>query len=326
MDAWERSPAARPTSSVFGSGAIAAAEAAFSKRHWDRPTLLLPSATYALRVGLQALGVGPGDEVLCGAVDWQAGLAAAVSLGARPVGVAMDPETLTLDPLAAAKARTSRTRAIIACHLHGVCADIPALRALLPGVAVVEDAAQAFGCTLDGHPAGSLGDVAVLSLGPGKQIDAGEGGVLICGDAAIYKSAAGLACHPLRHLVTGIPGADPSSLSLRPHPMTAVLALHALAEWSPEPARAAHAATREILAADRRVRIIGDGFRRSSTCIRVPVLLDSPDQEPPPGVWWSKSGARVLPCLLDDAYQAAAALLVRVKLAALATEAGQSRR
>jgi hypothetical protein len=307
---------------VFGSGAIAAAEAVFSQRHQDRPTLLLPSATYALRVGLQALGVGPGDEVVCGAVDWPAGLAAAASLGARPVGVAMDPETLTLDPVAAAKALTSRTRAVIACHLHGVCADIPALRALLPGVAVVEDAAQAFGCTLDGHPAGTLGDAAVLSLGPGKQIDAGEGGVLICGDAATYEAAVGLACHPLRHLVAGLPEADPSSLSLRPHPMTAVLALHALAEWSPERAGAAHAATCGVLTADPRARILGDVSRHTSTGARVPVLLDTPDQEPPPGIWWSKSGAQVLPCVPGDAYQAAAALLARVKLAAPATAGG----
>jgi hypothetical protein len=322
LDAWEQSPAARPTSSVFGSGAIAAAEAAFSEPYRERPALLLPSATYALRIGLQALGVRPGDEVLCGAVDWPAGLAAAVSLGARPVGVAMDPQTLTLDPVAAAKARTSRTRAVIACHLHGICADIPALRTLLPGVAIVEDAAQAFGCTLDGYPAGSLGDVAVLSLGPGKQIDAGEGGVLICGDTATHEAAVGLACHPLRHLMTGIPGTDPTSLSLRPHPMTAVLALHALAEWSPEPARAAHAATREVLAADPSLRILGDASRQASTCARVPVLLDTPGQEPPPGVWWSKSGAQVLPCVLDDAYQTAAALLARVKLAALAAAGG----
>ena len=81
---------------------------------------------------------------------------------------------MTVDPAAAAKARTSRKRAVIACHLHGVCADIPALRSLLPGVGILEDAAQAFGCGLDGRPAGSLGDVAVLSLGPGMQVESGD--------------------------------------------------------------------------------------------------------------------------------------------------------
>jgi hypothetical protein len=95
----------------------------------------------------------------------------------------------------------------------------------------------------------------------------------------VDEAAVGLACHPLRHLVlvAGIPEADPSSLSLRPHPMTAVLALHALAEWSPERARAAHAATCGVLTADPRARILGDVSRHTSTGARVPVLLDTPD-------------------------------------------------
>ena len=189
LDHWLGSPACSPTSSVLGGGAIAAAEAAFSQLHAGRPALLLPAATYAVRIGLQALGVQPGDEVICAAVDWPAGSAAAASLGARPVPVPVDPATLTLDPHAAARARTSATRAIIACHLHGVCADIPALRRLLPDVGVLEDAAQAFGSRIDGHLAGTLGDVAVLSLGPGKQIDAGEGGVLLCAGASLHERA-----------------------------------------------------------------------------------------------------------------------------------------
>src|ERR1700739_2010639 len=80
LDAWEQSPGLRPTSSVLGGGAVAAAEAVFSEHHNDRPALLLPSATYALRVSLQVLGVGAGDEVICAAVDWQAGADAAASL------------------------------------------------------------------------------------------------------------------------------------------------------------------------------------------------------------------------------------------------------
>src|SRR5262249_35110470 len=154
--------------------AIAAAEAAFSAMHGARPALLLPAATYAIRVGLQVLGVRPGDEVICAAVDWTAGFSAIASLSARPVPVPVDPATCTLDPAAAARARTRVTRAVIACHLHGICADVPALRRLLPDVGIVEDASQALGSRLDGHLAGTLGDIAVLSLGPGKQIDAGE--------------------------------------------------------------------------------------------------------------------------------------------------------
>jgi DegT/DnrJ/EryC1/StrS aminotransferase family len=323
LDRWEAADPGTPTSSVLGGGAIAAAEEEFRRLLGGRPVLLMPSATYALRVGLQVIGVQPGDEVLCGAIDWPSGLAAIASLGAIPVCVAMDPATLTVDPIAAAKARTGRTRAVIACHLHGICADIPALRSLLPGVGILEDAAQAFGSRLDGLPAGSLGDVAVLSLGPGKPIDAAEGGVLVCGSTRTYRTAVGLACHPLRQLLAGIADADPQALAMRPHPMTAVLALDALARWSPEPARRAHARARQLLAADGRLRPLGHESRHAITHGHVPVLLpddhDHPEAgplEPPPGLWWTRSGAQVLPGVRAEDQEAAAGLLARVRIAA----------
>src|SRR5262249_5830126 len=161
-------------------------EVAFSRLHDGRPALLLPSATYALRVALQALGVRTGDEVICPVIDWLAAFAAITSLGATPVLAAVAPQTITSDPLAAARAPTSPTRAVIACHLHGICADILPLRRHLPGIGICEDASQAFGACLDGRRAGTLGDVAVLSLGPGKHIDAGEGGILLCRTATLH--------------------------------------------------------------------------------------------------------------------------------------------
>ena len=314
LDSWERSSSGRPTSSVLGGGAIAEAEAAFSDRHDGRPALLLPSATYALRVALQVLEVGPGDEVLCAAVDWPAGLAAVVSLGAIPVTVAVDPGTLTMDPAAAAKARTGRSRAAIACHLHGICADIPALRDALPGVGIVEDAAQAFDCALDGGLAGTLGDLAVLSLGPGKPLDAGEGGVLLCADDAVYTTAVGLACHPLRQLLMGVRAAPPDALAMRPHPRTAVLALHALAGWSAEPLARTQAIARAALAAVPCLRVLGDPDKHRNTSGLVPVLLDQPDQQPPPGMAWVPSGAQVLPGGPPGDCATAAALLARTRL------------
>jgi len=318
LDRWTAAAPATPTSSVIGGGAIAAAEEAFTQLLDGRPALLLPSATYALRIGLQVMGVQPGDEVICGSIDWPSGFAAITSLGAVPVCVVMDPATLTLDPAAAAKARTRRTRAVVACHLHGICADIPALRELLPGVGIIEDAAQAFGGRLDGLPAGCLGDVAVFSLGPGKPIDAGEGGVLVCGDTSAYRVAVGLACHPLRQLLAGIPDADPRALAMRAHPMTAVLALDALAGWSPEPGGRAYAGTRQLLAADGRLRPLGYESRHFLSRGYVPVLLPpgADSLEPPPGLWWSRSGAQVLPSVRAGERETAVRLLARVRLAA----------
>lgn len=325
LDGWSAATPATPTSSVLGGGAVAAAEAAFSKAHLGRPALLLPSATCALRVGLQAMGVRPGDEVICPVIDWPASFAAITSLGAVPVPVAVDPATITIDPAAAAAARTGRTRAVVACHLHGLCADVPALRRRLPGVAVCEDASQAFGAGLRGRRAGTLGDVAVLSLGPGKQIDAGEGGVLLTRTAALHQRAAALTCHPLRNLLSGATRADPAALVMRPHPAAAVLALHALARWSPAPARAARAATLARLAPQRRVAILGRGRRRTISQPYVAVLAAGGACDPPDGIDWARSGAQVLPAPGADTAKAARAsletaeaLLDRVRLATAA--------
>jgi dTDP-4-amino-4,6-dideoxygalactose transaminase len=317
LDAWLATAASAPTSSVLGSGAIAAAEAAFSAMHNARPALLLPAGTYALRVGLQVLEVRRGDEVICGAVDWTAGLAAIRSLGARPVPVPVDPATLTLDPAAAGRARTRATRAVIASHLHGICADIPALRRLLPGAGIVEDASQALGSQLDGHLAGTLGDVAVLSLGPGKQIDAGEGGVLLSADLLLHQRAMAAACHPVRQLVSGVTSPWPGALSMRPHPMTAILALHQLASWSPASAQVTHAKTLQLLAASPEARPLGDPARHTSALAYVPVLAAA-TSAPPTGVRWAPSGAQVLPSLAAPDNEQASSLLRRLRLATTA--------
>jgi dTDP-4-amino-4,6-dideoxygalactose transaminase len=314
LGSWAEAIPTTPTSSVLGGGAIAAAETAFSALHAGRPALLLPSATYALRVGLQVLGVTAGDEVICAAIDWPSGLAAIASLGATPVPVPVDPGTVTLDPAAAAAVRTRRTRVVIACHLHGVCADVPAIRHHLPDLAVLEDAAQAFGSGIDGVLAGTMGDAAVLSLGPGKQIDAGEGGVLLSGTPGLHERAIAAACHPLRQLLSGLPEGDPAALSIRPHPMAAILALHRLAGWSLERARSSHTAAARQLAGTGSVQLLGSRARHSSSQHHVPVLVSG--RTPPPAARrWPGSGAQVLPGLTELDHRRATRLLARVRLA-----------
>lgn len=318
LDRWAATNSGAPTSSVLGSGAIAAAEAAFSELHAGRAALLLPSASYALRVALQVAGVVPGDEVICGAIDWPSSYAAIRSLGATPVPVAADPLTLTLEPGAVAAARTPRTRAVIACHLHGVCADVPAIRRLVPGVTVIEDVAQALGSRLDGRLAGTMGDTAVLSLGPGKPLDAGEAGVLLSDEYASHERAVAIACHPMRQLLTGLPEPDPAAFGMRPHPVAAVLALHQLAEWSPVDARSRYADTARRLSGQPGLRLLADPGRHGMMSQpQVPVLLAAADAGPPPGLRWSQSGARVLPGLVATDRQRARRLLARVRLAVL---------
>ena len=318
LDHWEAEAPPTPTSSVLGGGAIEAAEAEFGRRHGGRRALLLPSASYAVRIGLMVLGVEPGSEVICPVIDWSAGFAAIASLGAVPVTARVHPATLTLDPLAARQMLTDRTRAVLACHLHGVCADIPALRQELPGVPILEDAAQAFGCSLDGRPAGTHGDVAVLSLGPGKQIDAGEGGVLLCGDGGRYDAAVGLACHPLRQLLSGAPEPGRPVLVMRPHPLAAIMALHQLTSWNAESPLAARAATLRRLNTARGLRVVGADSRRTSSQPYVPVVLEAGRVAPPRGLRWSPSGAQVLPHPAPSVRRQAEELLARVRIAACA--------
>jgi dTDP-4-amino-4,6-dideoxygalactose transaminase len=176
------------------------------------------------------------------ALDWTATRQAVRSLGAVPVPVAIDAATLTLSPTAATGARTDRIRAAVACHLHGVPADVPAMRDALPGLPLVEDCAASFDSALDGQPVGTLGDVAVFSLGPGKTIDAGEGGVLVFASTTLHRAAVTRPTHPLRQSVTGLDAATACSegLLIRPHPLAAILALHELSRWDRDAAVKAH--------------------------------------------------------------------------------------
>jgi hypothetical protein len=326
LDRWAAVPVGSPTSSVLGGGAIAAAERGFSHLHEGRPALLLPSATYATMVGLHTLGVDPGDEVICGIIDWPAGFAAITGLGAVPVTVPVSPATLTIDPAAAGKARTDRTRAVLACHLHGTCADIGALRDMLPGVPILEDAAQALGSTLDGKLAGTMGDAAVLSLGPGKQIDAGEGGVLLLATEHLHGRATAYACHPLRQLLAGHSEPAPAALGMRPHPMTAIFALYELTAWAPQHAQADRLTALRQLDGASHIQSIGTDARRTTALPSVPVLVGSSDQaDPPNGIRWSRSGAQVLPSSSAEHREQARQLLDRVRLAAPAEHASAQR-
>jgi dTDP-4-amino-4,6-dideoxygalactose transaminase len=143
------------------------------------------SGSDALRLILQALGIGPGDEVVTPAFSFVASATAIVYAGARPVFVDVDSATLTLDPDRVAAALTPRTRAIVPVHLYGLPAAMGPLRALAAGhgVAVVEDASQAFGATVGGQSVGALGDAAAFSFYPTKNLGAcGDAGLVTTGD------------------------------------------------------------------------------------------------------------------------------------------------
>jgi dTDP-4-amino-4,6-dideoxygalactose transaminase len=140
------------------------------------------NGTDALELGLNALGVGPGDEVVTTAYTFYATAEAIARTGATPVFADIDPETLCLDPAAAEAAITDRTRAVIPVHIYGQPADLAGFRQLADrhGIALIEDAAQAFGATHEGYQAGSYGDIATFSFFPTKNLPAmGDAGMAI---------------------------------------------------------------------------------------------------------------------------------------------------
>ena len=177
---------------VIRSGAVAqgAEVAAFedelSATLLDRPTVVVSSGTLALQLGLQALGVGPGDEVVVPSFTFAATANAVRLAGATPILVDVSPTDNAITPTTVERALTSRTAAVLAVHLYGQPADLAGLRALCDrkAVALVEDACQAQGATYDGSPVGTFGDAAAFSFYATKNVAIGEGGAIAFADAA----------------------------------------------------------------------------------------------------------------------------------------------
>jgi dTDP-4-amino-4,6-dideoxygalactose transaminase len=143
------------------------------------------SGTDALILALQALGIGPGDEVITTPFTFFATASCIHRVGARPVFVDIDPETFNIDPEAVAAAVTSRTKAILPVHLFGQCAEMEPLwrLAIQRGLAIIEDAAQAIGAGYRGRRAGVLGTIGCFSFFPTKNLGgAGDGGLMTTDD------------------------------------------------------------------------------------------------------------------------------------------------
>jgi len=166
---------------------VAEFENAFAARHDVKFALATSSCTTALHLILAAMEVGPGDEVIVPSFTWVASANAVVYCGATPVLADVDRATFTLDPADVARRITARTKAIIAVHLFGRCADIDAIAAAAPGITIIEDAACAAGAVYKGRSAGSLGAAAAFSFHPRKSITTGEGGMATTNDAELAE-------------------------------------------------------------------------------------------------------------------------------------------
>ena len=156
------------------------------------------SGTAALRLALQVVGVGPGDEVITTAHTFIATAEAISQTGARPVFVDVSPHTYNLDPEKVETAITARTKVIMQVHLYGQHADLGPLREIAKRhqLFLIEDAAQAVAAEYEGRRCGSIGDLACFSFYPGKNLGAyGDAGAVTGNDETLLAKVRKLRDH-----------------------------------------------------------------------------------------------------------------------------------
>lgn len=169
-----------------------------------RPDVVTTSdMTTALRIALHLAGVGPGDEVITLAFSCMSSNSPIARAGARAVWVDIDPETASMSIDDVKRALSPRTKAVMLYHVSGYPGPAHEVAALCRdhGIALIEDCNNAFGALQDGAPVGGIGDYAVYSFYPNRQIHAIEGGALVCPNAEIAR-------HAMRLRRFGIDGAS----------------------------------------------------------------------------------------------------------------------
>jgi len=215
------------------SGPLFEFEAELRTRFDSEHALLLSSGTAALQSAIFGLGLGPGDEVVAPSVTFPATASIALHFGATVRLADVDSETGNPGVEHLRSAITERTRAVIVAHAWGLPADLPSIVPFLKerGIALVEDAARAFGSRCQGREVGSFGVAGCLSFHELKAVPAGEGGVLLTADRRIYERAIALGhyfrCKDPRHL--SLPDLvrfrdSGLGLNLKIHPLAACLA------------------------------------------------------------------------------------------------------
>jgi perosamine synthetase len=172
-------------------------EKAFAESVGVKHAIALPHCTAGLHLGLIAVGVGPGDEVILPDITWVATAAPIFYVGATPVFADFDPVTWCVTAENIERCISPRTKAIMVVDLYGAMPDMPAIRALAQrkGIPIIEDSAQAIGADLGGKKAGTFGDLAAFSFHGSKTLTTGEGGMLVTDNTAHYERCLSLRDH-----------------------------------------------------------------------------------------------------------------------------------
>ncbi|WP_299074811.1 DegT/DnrJ/EryC1/StrS aminotransferase family protein [uncultured Paraglaciecola sp.] len=172
-------------------------EEQFKKYLGVRYAIATSSCTGALHMGLSALGIQQGDEVILADINWIATVAPITYLGAKPVLVDIDPNNWCIDPAKVIEVITANTKAIIATHIYGNLCAMGELQAISEqyGIPIIEDAAEAVGSEYQSIKAGSLGTFGVFSFHGTKTVTTGEGGMFVTNDAKVYEKVLTLSNH-----------------------------------------------------------------------------------------------------------------------------------
>ncbi|CAM5447698.1 L-lysine 2-aminotransferase OS=Streptomyces tendae OX=1932 GN=nikC PE=3 SV=1 [Streptomyces tendae] len=213
----ERADILDAVETVFSSGrlvlgdSVRGFEQEFAAYHGAGHCVGVDNGTNAIKLALQSLGVGPGDEVVTVSNTAAPTVVAIDSVGATPVFVDVDPDTYLMDTDQVAAALTPRTRCLLPVHLYGQCVDLAPLERLAAehGLLVVEDCAQAHGARRDGRLAGTTGDAAAFSFYPTKVLGAyGDGGAVLTSRDDAHRALRRLRYYGMeeRYYVVGTPG------------------------------------------------------------------------------------------------------------------------
>jgi dTDP-4-amino-4,6-dideoxygalactose transaminase len=181
------------TGSVIEGDAPTRFAAAVADQLGVRYALPLNRGRTAIEIGLRALGVGAGDEVVLPSFVCRSVLDAVLGSGATPVFADID-QTLNVTRASVEAALTPRTRAVIVAHLFGTAAPVDEIETMLAprGIALIDDAAQAFGVRRAGRALGSFGNCGIVCCGPGKPLAGAAGGLLVTDDRGLFEKAAAL--------------------------------------------------------------------------------------------------------------------------------------
>ena len=170
---------------------VATFESEFAQRMRTRHALAVTSGTAALQCAVNALEIGPGDEVILPAWTWHSCYSAILLAGGLPVFAEID-DSFNIDPDDIEHRITPHTKAIMAVHLQGNPADLDRILPIARkhNLRVIEDCAQSLGASYKGRPVGSIGDIGIYSLQLNKTITAGEGGAVATNDPVLFERAA----------------------------------------------------------------------------------------------------------------------------------------